>query len=69
MCNIQNITIEEGGNNGWNIDSILTFGCMDGLGCKPITQDFDVFQWVDGNGTEESRRFTLTKISRASCSF
>ena len=69
VCNIQNVTILPGGTNGWNIDSILTFGCTIGLGCKPLTQDIDVFRWVDGNGSQDRRRFPLTKVSGASCLF
>ena len=66
------MTIEEGGNNGWNIDSIVTYGCIDGLGCSPLTQDFDVFRWVDGDARvnpEEIRRFPLTKVTQSSCVF
>ena len=67
VCNIQNVTIAEGGNNAWNIDSIMTYGCIDGLGCSPLTQDIDVFRWVDGNFNEESLRFPLTKVSQSLC--
>jgi hypothetical protein len=69
VCNIQNITLVEGGSNGWNIDSVTTYGCTDDVGCKQITQDFDVFRWVDGDSTEDRQRFTLTKISNTPCTF
>ena len=68
MCNIDSVAIVEGGNNGWNIDSVVTFGCITGAGCKQITQDMDVLAWVDGN-TAGYERLPLTKISNTPCAF
>ena len=69
VCNIESVTLVEAGGDGWNIDSIVTYGCTDGLGCKPITQDIDAFRWVDGDDLEVYYRFPLTKISGTSCTF
>ena len=68
LCNIDSISIVEGGTNGWHIDSVLSFGCISGTGCTQITQDIDVNRWVDGNSPIEGReRLTLTKISNTPC--
>ena len=67
LCNIQNVTITESGDNGWNIDSIMTYGCTDEFGCQPLTQDIDVNRWVDGDGREEYLRFSLSKVSQNLC--
>lgn len=67
VCNIESVTIVEAGGDGWNIDSVVTYGCIDGLGCNPITQDIDAFRWVDGNDLEVYNRFPLTKISGTFC--
>ena len=54
--------------DGWNIDSILTFGCIDELGCTLLTQEFDVFRWVDNDPSYPERSlFTLTKVSQLVC--
>ena len=59
ISNIKKVSIIESGNDGWNIDSIVTLVGADGR-FKVLTQDLDVYRWIDGNGHHTHRRFTLT---------
>ena len=61
------MTVREGGTNGWLIDSIMTYGCMDDLGCSALTQDIDVNRWVDGNGFGDVQQIPLTLVSQSYC--
>jgi len=62
LTDVKEIAITERSNDGWNIDSIVTF-----LRSGDSTHDFhlasvdiDVFRWIDGDGTHAHRRFELT---------
>ena len=47
-------------NDGWHIDSIVTFvGDSQGR-VQVLTQNFNAFRWVDGNGHYSHRHFDLT---------
>jgi len=58
---VKNITIVEGSNDGWNIDSIVTYFVYT-REYSPATVDLDVFRWVDGNAKDSHKRFELTKV-------
>ena len=53
---IKNIYIVESGNDGWNIETIVTF-IKSGNDYELATSDFHVNRWIDGNSKYESRRF------------
>ena len=62
--NIEYVRIEEGNNDGWNIDSIVTYVRATGQSrFTELTQNFNVYRWIDGNGAYSHRRFTLTKVA------
>ena len=46
----------------WNIESIATFVKDTAGGFEVLTQDFDVYRWVDGDGDSSHRRFDLTRV-------
>ena len=54
------MSIVENGNDGWNIDSIVTMVKDDDDGVEALTQDLDVFRWIDGDDLPQYRRFDLT---------
>ena len=56
---ISGVSIVENGNDGWNIDSIVTLVKDDHGGVEVLTQDLDVFRWIDGNDLPEYRHFDL----------
>ena len=58
---IQTVSIIESSNDGWNIDSIVTMVKDSAGGVQVLTQNLDVFRWVDGNDLHSHRRFQLTK--------
>jgi hypothetical protein len=57
---ISGVSIVENGNDGWNIDSIATLVKDDRGGVELLTQDLDVFRWIDGDDLPQYRRFDLT---------
>ena len=59
---IQNVYIVERSNDGWNIESIATFVRDSNGGVQVLTQDLDVFRWIDGDGHHTHTRFELTKV-------
>ena len=67
---INSISILEGSNDGWNIDSIVTFAVVDQNSWELISADFDVFQWIDGDSEANEREFTLDlQTSGGQCSY
>jgi hypothetical protein len=59
--------LAEGGNDGWLVDSVVTFGCINDVGCSLLTMDMDVLRWIDGNGAPDRREFPLTLATQSSC--
>ena len=64
LTDVKEIAITERSNDGWNIDSIVTF-----LRSGDSTYDFhlasvdiDVFRWIDGNSAHAHRRFELNLV-------
>ena len=53
---IRQVAIQEGGNDGWNIESIITM-----LDRDLLTVDFHVNRWIDGNGSQSEKEFVLRK--------
>lgn len=61
------IAIEEAGNDGWMIDSIITIFKYSNGRYKVATLNMDVHQWIDGDGNPRVQpgvvtRFELTLI-------
>ena len=61
LRNLDHIAIEAGSNDGWNIDSIVTFVRAHGS-FRLITRNFNAFRWIDGNGPASHRRFKLRNV-------
>jgi len=59
---VQSIAIVEGSNDGWNIDSIITYFVYSKDYSQPATVDLDVYRWIDGNQKDFMKRFELTKM-------
>ena len=57
---IERISILQGSNDGWNIESIVTFAVVNQNNWELTSADFNVFRWIDGNGAESHKEFTLT---------
>ena len=56
---LQRVSIVENGNDGWNIESIVTL-VSDSSNIQLLTQDFDVNYWIDGNGATSHEQLDLT---------
>ena len=59
--------LAEGGNDGWLVDSVTSFGCIADVGCSLLTLDLDVHQWIDGNGAGDVDDLPLTLATKSSC--
>ena len=59
---IDYIAVVEGSNDGWNINSIVTFFVFDEYYSKLATVDLNVYRWIDGDGADSHKRFELTKV-------
>jgi len=57
---IEGITIVQGSNDGWNIDSIVTFVVVDQYIWELSSVDLDVNQWIDGDGSTSDEKYTLS---------
>lgn len=56
---IETVSIVASNNDGWHIESIVTF-VTDGSGeFQMLTEDFDVYRWIDGNSAYSNKRFQL----------
>ena len=65
---IKRISILQGSNDGWNIESIVTFAVVDQNNWELTSADFNVFQWIDGDGAKSSKEFTLSlRASTSQC--
>ena len=60
--NIDWIALEENSNDGWQIESVVTF-LRDDYGQYALaTLDMEVNRWIDGNGHYTHTRFVLNKV-------
>ena len=60
ITDIDRISILEGGSDGWNIESIVTFAVDNQNNGVLTSADFNIFQWIDGDSTADQREFTLS---------
>ena len=57
---IENLAILENHNDGWNINSVVTFLVVDPCYWALSSVDFDVNVWIDGNSDPSYKEFNLT---------
>ena len=57
---IKSVAITASSTDGWNIESIATFIEDDAGGIQVLTQDFNVYRWIDKDGDPSHKRFDLT---------
>ena len=58
---IENLALLEGGNDGWNIESVVTF-LNRGTHYHLLSRDFNVYRWLDGDGQLSHLRFDLNLV-------
>ena len=58
---IESIAITENSNDGWNIETIVTF-VKHGNNFQLATENFNVNRWIDGDGQYSHRRFELNIV-------
>ena len=62
---ITGIAIVARSDDGWNIDLITTYVGDESGKFQELSQDFDVYRWIDGNGDITHRFFDLTIVHRS----
>ena len=60
--NIESVVVKQGGNDGWNIQSIVTMVSKSDSEKQLLTSDTGVYRWIDGNGQIDQKQFQLTKL-------
>ena len=60
LSDIQYVSVVANGNDGWNIQSIVTLVSESNVDrIQVLSQNFDVFYWIDGDGDRFDRHFDL----------
>ena len=59
---ISNVAIENGGDGGWNIGSIVTMIGEENTTFALLTANMGVNRWVDGDSGSSRYHFFLTKV-------
>lgn len=59
---ITGIAIVEGNNDGWNIESILTYAIYTSRRYLLTSVDWDANKWIDGDSRPEDERFQLALV-------
>ena len=59
---IRKVAVKEGGNDGWNIESIVTMVSTEGGTLSLLTVDRNINRWIDGNGPTKRRELTLSIV-------
>ena len=57
---VENIALVEDSNDGWHIDSIVTFFGTSNGQFELASMDINTFRWVDGDQGTSARRFDMT---------
>ena len=65
LDDIQSISLVAASDDGWNVGSITTFAVVSSDCKKLISADYDVNQWVDGNGADGHVEFVLSLLTTA----
>jgi len=59
---INYIKIREASNDGWNIESVVTFVIFENRGWQLSSVDLNVNQWIDGNELPSHKEFKLNLV-------
>lgn len=62
---IEGISIKANSNDAWNIGSIVTFAVSDNDCFEQISADYNIDQWIDGNGANDSKGYKLSLTTTA----
>ena len=68
IYDVQHISILQGSNDAWSIESIVTFAVVDQSNWELTSADFKILQWIDENSDEANEEFTLSlRTSKGQC--
>lgn len=59
---IQSISILAGNNEGWHIDSVITFVAFDEHNWELSSVDLDANRWIDGDSLDAYKQFSLNLV-------
>ena len=60
IYDVQHISILQGSNDAWSIESIVTFAVVDQSNWELTSADFKILQWINENSDEAYKEFTLS---------
>ena len=59
---IQGIALLAGSNDGWHIDSVVTYVAVNKYNWELSSVDLDANRWIDGDSSHSYKRFTLNLV-------
>ena len=59
---INHIKVLQWSNDGWNIESIVTFVIFDNNGWRLSSADLNVYRWIDGDDLPHHKEFKLNLV-------
>ena len=59
---IESISIVPVSRDGWNVKTVVTFVCKHDNDCHLLTQDIDVYYWIDEDGTSNGQPLVLSLV-------
>ena len=62
LDDVEAIAIHASNNDGWNIESIVTFFKSNPDSYQLASVDFEVNRWIDGNRDDSHERFQLNMV-------
>ena len=65
LDDIEGISIKANSDDAWNIGSIVTFAANKNDCWEQISADYNIDQWIDGNGANDSKGYKLSLTTTA----
>ena len=65
LDDIEGISIKANSNDAWNIGSVVIFAVSDNDCFEQISADYNIDQWIDGNGADDSKGYKLSLTTTA----
>lgn len=59
---IEGVSIVPVSRDGWNVKTVVTFVCKYDNDCHLLTQDIDIYYWIDGDGGSNGQPLVLSLV-------
>lgn len=61
-ADIEGVSIVPVSHDGWNVKTVVTFVCKYDNDCHLLTQDIDIYYWIDGDGGSNGQPLVLSLV-------